>query len=97
MPEQDPWDREDFWEVLLDSFDQFPISKQIAFMAQSIGNGKAALFNAFIMAKKIQDAINAGVLNEDEQKQFEEAALDFLKTRDMLNGFFPENGTTRQG
>ena len=97
MPEKDPWDREDFWEVILDGFDQMPIPKQIGFMEQSIGNGKAALFNAFLMANKIQDAINAGVLNRDEQKRFENAALDFLKTRDMLNGFFPENGTTKPG
>jgi acid phosphatase class B len=95
MAEKDPWDREDFWEVLLDGFDQMAIPEQIAFMAESIARGKAALFNAFLMAGKIQDAINAGILNTDEQKQFEDAALDFLKTRDMVNKFFPENGTKK--
>jgi hypothetical protein len=97
MAEKDPWDREDFWEVILEGFDQLSIPEQIGFMMQSIANGKAALFNAFLMARKIQDAINAGVLNKDEQKRFEDAALDFLKTRDMMNKFLPENGTTKKG
>jgi hypothetical protein len=69
---------------------------EIGFMAQSIAKGKAALFNAFAMARKIQDAINAGVLNQDEQKRFDDAALDFLKARDMVNEFFPENATTKK-
>jgi acid phosphatase class B len=28
MAEKDPWDREDFWEVMLDRFDQLSIPEQ---------------------------------------------------------------------
>jgi acid phosphatase class B len=40
MAKKDPWDREDFWEVMLDGFDQLSIPDQISFWRKALRRGR---------------------------------------------------------
>jgi hypothetical protein len=82
----DKWDN---WE------DSKPIGEQIKWYAEHIERAKISLLKAHFLSKKIIVAMEAGLLNEDEEQRFNKALLATITTRDMLNDFLPPDKVAR--